>query len=189
MTFPLLFCIAEEAKPFARKALSTGYFNLAESRVCPTKRTGLKDDEPLETEFIGASKEECQQFSLEKARPPQVNFIEYDIIAVVDARSAKDDTLLLQYYAQQLDPPYEDPIEYEKFGPLPPKLNVWYDFRIDYKDAFTVIASLTEGPFETMHPTYFGLKDELTDERGIFNVAEAEFLLSGGDLERLGIPK
>ncbi|KAF2098155.1 hypothetical protein NA57DRAFT_76949 [Rhizodiscina lignyota] len=136
MARPLLFCIADEAKPFARKLLHARdprNFYLADSRACPSERprlkTELKDDETLETDFIGASEEDCQQWSLEMG--PQVKFIEYDIIAIADARSAKDDILSLQYY-----PLFEEPVEYEKFGPLPPRLNVGNNFRIDYKDAF-----------------------------------------------------
>jgi hypothetical protein len=160
----------------------TRIFYLVESHVCPSNGDGfkleLKDDETFETDFIGASEQDCQKWAQEKQF--QVNFIEQDIIAIADARSARDDTLLMQYYARELDSP-EGPLEFEEFGVLPREHNTWYDFRIDYKGAATVYVDLTHGPIDTVYPTYFGRKEELTDERGAFNVAKARRLVRGED--------
>jgi hypothetical protein len=162
-------------------------FYLVESHVCPSNYEGfkleLKDDETFETDFIGASEQDCQKWALEKQF--QVNFIEQDIIAIVDARSARDDTLLIQYYARELDPldPPEPALEFGEFGVLP--RNTWYDFRIDYKGADWVHIHLMYGPIDSVYPTYFGRKEELTDERGVFNVAKAEHLVRGEDLDTL----
>lgn len=138
----------------------------------------LKHDETFETDFIGASEQDCQKWALEKQF--QVNFIEQEIIAIADARSARDDTLLMQFYARELGHP-EGPLEFPEFGVLPREHNTWYDFRIDYKGAAWVHAHLNFGPIDTVYPTYFGRKEELTDERGVFNVAKAKRLVRGED--------
>ena len=158
-------------------------FYLVESHVCPSDREGfkteLKDDETFETDFIGASEQDCQKWVLEKSF--QVNFIDQDILAIADARSARDDTLLIQYYAREMDPP-EPFLEFPEFGILPRENNIWYDFRIDYKGAASVYIDLTMcEPMETIYPTYFGLKEELTDERGVFNVTKARRFVIGED--------
>ena len=157
-------------------------FFLVESHVCPSDREGfkreLKDDETFETDFIGASEQDCQKWALEKQF--QVRFIVQDIIAIVDARSARDDTLLIQYYARELDPP-EPALEFGEFGVLPREHNTWYDFRIDYTGAGEVYVDLTNGPIDSVYPTFFGRKEELTDERGVFNVAKATRLVRGED--------
>lgn len=76
-------------------------FYLVESRVGPTDRPGFKyeltNDETFESEFIVASKLDCQRRALEQQS--QNNLVEQDFIAIADARSARDNTLLLQYYS------------------------------------------------------------------------------------------
>jgi hypothetical protein len=83
-------------------------FLLVESRVCPTGAEGFKkglgDDETFETEFIGASEEDCQRWVQENTR----NFIVADLIAIADARTAKDGTILIQPYQQEFPPELED---------------------------------------------------------------------------------
>jgi hypothetical protein len=157
-------------------------FYLIESKTYPNKREvfrkELKDDETFESEFIGASEEECQKWALEKQF--QVKFLDQDIIAIADARSAKDDTLLIQYYARDMDPP-EPYLEFPGFGVLPKKRNIWYDYRIDYKDAAQVHASLQHVSPDCSYPTYFGRKEQLTDEHGVFNVAKATLFCEGKD--------
>jgi hypothetical protein len=75
-------------------------FYLVQSRLCPTSseefELRLLDDETIETDFIGASEEDCQQWVKENAA--RVNFIAPDLIAIADARSAKDGTILIQVY-------------------------------------------------------------------------------------------
>lgn len=95
-------------------------------------------------------------------------FIEPNIIAIADARTARDGTILMQWYSG----PYAEP---------PPKSNTWYDFRVDPEGAAKVIASLNFGDPDVIYPTYFGRTEELTDEDGVFNVAKAERMLPGGD--------
>lgn len=163
-------------------SVPTRIFYLVESHVCPSDREGfkteLKDDETFETDFIGASEQDCQKWALEKQF--QVKFIEQEIIAIADARSARDDTLLIKFYARELDSP-EGPLEFGEFGVLPREHNTWYDFRIDYKGAASVYIDLTNGPRDWDYPTYFGRKEELTDERGVFNVAKVNRLARGED--------
>jgi hypothetical protein len=36
------------------------------------------------------------------------------------------------------------------------------------------------GPPDGVYPVYFGRKEDLTDERGVFNVTEATRLVRGG---------
>jgi hypothetical protein len=161
---------------------SVRIFYLVESHVCPSNREGfkkvLKDDETFETDFISASEQDCRKWALEKQF--QVRFIAQDIIAIADARSARDNTLLIQYYARELDPP-DPPLEFPEFGVLPREHNTWYDFRIDYKGAAKVYVDLANGVIGTVYPTYFGRKEELTDKRGVFNVSKAERLVLGED--------
>ncbi|GFG23821.1 hypothetical protein IFM61606_03712 [Aspergillus udagawae] len=140
MTRTLFFCIAEEAKPFVPKALrefSTDPDNppllyyLVESRDCPSTGEGfrmrLQDGESFESDFINASKEECQNWALDKwLQPIKFNFIEQSIIAIADERSPQDGTLLMSFYFGEDEPP----MEFNGYGPLPPKGNTWYDFRI-----------------------------------------------------------
>jgi len=190
MTRILLFCIADEAKPFVRKALdvklvvgslSTPIFFLVESHVCPSSEDGfkveLKDNETFETDFISASEQDCQKWTLEKQF--QVNFIEQNIIAIADARSTRDGTLLIQFYDEELD--NSEPLEFGEFGELPREHNKWYDFRVDYKGASLVTVDLTNGPIDYVYPVYFGRKEELTDKHGVFNVAKADRLVRGQD--------
>ena len=163
-------------------------FYLVESRVRPTSsegfKTGLGDNETFETDFIGASEEDCQQWVQENA--PQVNFIVPDLIAIADARSAKDGTILIQVYQNVL------PMDKEEFeGDVPPcaklpprdKYNTWWSYRVDFKDAPDAVLDLGEfGIIEATVP-YYGYKDRLADERGVFNVAKAIRITLGEDLE------
>lgn len=160
-------------------------FYLVESHADPSSdesfKRALKDNETFETGFIGASEQECQNWALEKQF--QVNFIEQDFIAIADERSAKDDTLLIQYYARELPEldPEEDGMPFGELGILPRERNTWHDFRIDYKRAGEVYVSLLYGYPGSVYPVYFGRKEELTDEHGVFDVAKAERLVGGED--------
>ncbi|KAF4631517.1 hypothetical protein G7Y89_g6618 [Cudoniella acicularis] len=182
MTHILLFCIAEEAKPFVHKVLDVklegcGIFYLVETHTCPSRskefKQELEDDETFETEFIGASEQDCQKWALEKQY--QVNFIEQNIIAIADARSARDSTISIQSYNDGT------PLEFGRYGVLPREHDTWYDFRIDHKKATEVFISLQEGDQEIVYPVYFGHKEELTDEHGVFDVDKAERFVEGED--------
>ncbi|KAF2421084.1 hypothetical protein EJ08DRAFT_727705 [Tothia fuscella] len=140
----LLFCIAEEAKP-------------------------LKVDETLDADWIGATEQDCQKWTLENQS--KVNFIEQDIIAIANTRSAEDERLSIQYYGRQIDDLV--PLEFPGFGLLPQEYNVWYDFRVDSRGASEILARLGYVALDVSFPRYFGREEELTDERGIFDVAKA----------------
>ena len=168
-------------------------FYLVESRVCPSTPEGfkneLRDDETFETDFIGASEQDCQSWALEQQS--RVNFIEHDIIAIADARGARDGTLLMQWYAAELEPLPEDAgdpgpaFNFPKFGVLPKESNLWYDFRVDYTESVDVIVCLNYVSPDGVYPVYFGLKEELTDERGVFDVVRARRLVRGEDPDGL----
>jgi hypothetical protein len=144
----------------------------------------LGDNETFETDFIGASEEDCQQWVQENA--PQTNFITPDLIAIADARSAKDGTILLQAYQDEL------PLDEEEFegdvpslAKLPPrdKNNTWWSYRVDLKDAPEALLDLGEFGILEADVPYYGYKDRLTDERGVFNVANAKRITLGEDPE------
>jgi len=145
----------------------------------------LGDDETFVTEFIGASEEDCQQWVQENAR----NFIVPDLIAIADARTAKDGTILIQPYQHEVPPELEDlDMAWPSFGKLPPrdKSNTWWGFRIEIKDAPEALLDLGEfGIIEADLP-YYGYKNRLTDERGVFNVVKARRItLSNEDAEAI----
>jgi len=68
---------------------------------------------------------------------------------------------------------------------LPPrdKHNTWWSYRVDFKDA--PVAQLDLGEFGILEAAlpYYGYKDRLTDERGVFNVAKARRITLGEDPE------
>ncbi|CAJ2507897.1 Uu.00g090830.m01.CDS01 [Anthostomella pinea] len=195
MAAPLLFCTAEEAKPFVHKVMAVklqgtdeSLFNLVESRAGPRRdaeaqsqrqsqrcfKRALGQDEAFGAEFIGAPEHECQAWALEmQARH---NFIEQDLIGIADARSARDGTLLIQFYGRA--PGLECGDDKGVF-PRETETNTWHGFRIDYREAERVSASLQFGASEVVYPVYFGRKEELTDERGVFDVARAERICGG----------
>ena len=132
----------------------------------------LAENEGFETDFIGASEQDCRKWALK--RQSEDIWVEKDIIAIADKQSASDDTLSIQYYNSSPG------IELQPDGLLPREQDKWYDYRVIYKEAFTVYAALTNGSPGIVYPIYFGRKDELTDERGIFNIAKADELCRGG---------
>ena len=67
----------------------------------------------------------------------------------------------------------EPTFEFDGWGPLPPKANTWYDFRIDHRAADEFHGSLMWSPRDTAYPTYFGRPEKFTDEAGIFDVFKA----------------
>ena len=94
------------------------------------------------------------------------------MIAIADEQSTRDDTLTIQFYSR-----YN--FELQGHGLLPQEKDQWYNFRVGYDEAFTIYFALSGSGhiFEIYFPVYFGCKDELTDERGFFNVAKAEELV------------
>lgn len=157
-------------------------FYLVESRAGPSDGQGFKaelnDDETFETDFIGASEQDCQQWAVEKQS--QHNIIEQDIIAIADVRSATDSTLLMQHYVHK-EADGEEPLQFGRYGVLPRERDTWHDFRIDPSGADNVLAALEYVTFDVSYPVYFGHKEELTDEHGVFDVARAQRLMEDED--------
>lgn len=128
------FCTREESPPL---------YYLVESNICPDHKDGFKielqDGEPFGSDFIGASKEQCQIWAQENWR--EVNFIEQNVITIVDQRSARDGTLLLSFYFPEVDPK-EPTLGFDQWGQLPANANTWYDFRIDHRGADEIYGAL-----------------------------------------------
>jgi hypothetical protein len=166
-------------------------FYLVESRVVPVSRKGFKrqlgENETFESDFIGASVEDCQKW--ERENSPEVNFIVRELIVIVDARSAKDNTVLIQRY-QRETPPIDTGEEdlrrhWPPFGILPPpdKDDTWWSYRVKLEDANDALLDLSEFGIMEARPTYYGYKDRLTDEHGVFNVVKGRRITFGEDPE------
>ncbi|KAJ9658778.1 hypothetical protein H2198_003526 [Neophaeococcomyces mojaviensis] len=145
-------------------------FDLVESKDGPDDdrrgQRGLPDHERFETDFIGASEQDCRQWALQQQG--RDNRIQQDIIAIADRQSADDETLSIQRYKR------EPGVELPGSGTLPQALNTWYSFRVRYLDARTVYAALSFTEPDVVDAVYYGQKEELTDARGIFDVAKAQ---------------
>lgn len=111
----------------------------------------------------------------------KIKSFERNIFVLVDKRSTEDDTILLQYWEEDSDPPFS-PLEYPDFGVLPPKYDVWYDYRIDFRGFRDMMVGLMFLPLEMRFPVYYGCKAELTDEKGVFDYARANRLCVGEDV-------
>ena len=151
-------------------------FYLVESRDGPPSgqrfKDKLEDDETFDTDFISATPEECQRWAVERRRH-DLSFHDC-IIAIVDARSAKDGTLLMQRYATHNHP-------FGGYGLLPPEKNVWCDFRVHVRDAAKAELALIHVSPNVSYPCWFGNKERFTDENGVFNVDEADRYSIGED--------
>jgi hypothetical protein len=159
-----------------------GNFYLVESRVCPETVDGFKtllgDDETFETEFIGATVQECQSWA--RHYQYQRLFIERGIFAIADARSAAEHTISMRFFAVEY-PSHLPPLEFGEYGVLPRVRDTWYEFRIAYKDTGDVWSSLNFVSPNIVYPVYFGRKEEVTDECGVFNAVRAGRLIEGKD--------
>jgi hypothetical protein len=161
---------------------------LIESHTCPTAPDNLKSvlepDETFQSDFIGASEEDCQQWTREMA--PKVNFIVPDVLVIADARGAEDDTVLVQSYQAETTGTDED-LEptFPPFGILPPpdKANTWWSFRVKRTDALQAMLDLGEFGIPETVLAYYGYKERLTDEQGVFDVARASRITLGEDPE------
>ena len=160
---------------------SVRVFYLAESRA-GLRNDGkrviqeLEDIDPAQTDFIGASQQDCQKWALEQQKLHK--FIEQDFITIVDARSIRDSTVLVSRFMPDIG---GEPLEFGRYGYLPPEGDIWYDFRIDFERAIDVETDLKFGSIDTVYPVYFGLKEELTDKHGVFDVVKAGRLIEGSD--------
>jgi hypothetical protein len=157
------------------------YFFIVELRAPLSDPISLEkittDTENFQTEFIGASHQDCQNWALQNQF--RHSSIVQDLIAGIDACSASDDTILLYSYPRV-------PIEFRNWGVLPKEHNIWYDYRIKYMNVKWTLTQLQHfGPMDTIFPTYFERKAELTDDQGIFNAERALSLVRGEDREFL----
>ncbi|KAI1378082.1 hypothetical protein F4677DRAFT_34840 [Hypoxylon crocopeplum] len=180
----LLFCTALEAKSIMPKLLAVeaskniDLFALAGSREVQKEedlKTELKEGELFETDFIGASEGDCQAWALEQMG--RFNSLDKQLIAIADKRSAQDQTIVMQFYNE------EPGLEFPGHGTLPPEQGKWYSFRIKYEDTFTLDSALSYGAFDVVYPTYFGRKDLLTDDQGIFDVQKAQRMSIGKETD------
>ncbi|KAI4596882.1 hypothetical protein KJ359_004791 [Pestalotiopsis sp. 9143b] len=177
----LLFCTAEEAKSIVPEVLAVeqsqdiDLFVLAQYRhpeQGQEKRlVELKEDETFETDFIGASDIDCQSWAREQI--PLDKSLDAELIAIVDERSARDKTIVMQFFNKKSG------MDFPPYGTLPPEENAWYSFRIPYKSTFTLVAALTETAFDVAYPVYFGRKEEFTNAQGLFEVDRAESAAAG----------
>ncbi|KAK9413638.1 hypothetical protein SUNI508_11719 [Seiridium unicorne] len=158
----LVFCTAEEAKPFVRllfPANEKSTYGLVESKQSGgTFRRAVKDDEAIETEFIGASVEDCGSWVLQQQE--KNIYIEYDTLVVLDKRSNDDHTVILAFYIRD-----------DEFLLKGQPINTWYEFRVPYQKVDTLLDTL-ERPSDVFG-VYFHRKNELTDENGVFDAGKA----------------
>ncbi|KAH9889655.1 hypothetical protein F4778DRAFT_753633, partial [Xylariomycetidae sp. FL2044] len=173
----LLFCIADEAKSFLPTVMATESMNysLVESRRSPSPRHEYRDKlaegDAFGDEFIGASMDECAAFTLE--HQGKSNKLHRNLMVIVDARSAKDGTIIISYHPFPENAPFLGQNQ---------KVDAWYSFRIHYTTALDLSAELSDTgrPSET-YGVLFRRKDELTNEKGIFDYDKAGELLNRGE--------
>lgn len=63
----------------------------------------------------------------------------------------------------------------------PSEKNCWYDFRVDLKPEIidVILSSMSHGNIGNVLEAYYGMKEELTDENGVFDVLRAERIVGG----------
>ena len=145
---------------FTRTALDAGtdkappgQFWLVESRTEPPTRKRLNNENDIFLgDFIGATEQDCQNFALELQQ--HHNHVDQDIIVIVDARSARDETVLVQCFNRVGDG--AEDLTFGDYGVLPAERNVWYSFRIAYRYAPQVTAALLETAPDVIYPIYYG---------------------------------
>ena len=89
---------------------------------------------------------------------------------------------MISLYTQEVKPKVPS-LEFPGWGHLSREVNTWYDFRIDPKGATEALGSLVYSPPDSAYLTYFGRKEQLTDENGVSDTAKAHLYLIGDDLE------
>ncbi|KAF2716566.1 hypothetical protein K431DRAFT_298562 [Polychaeton citri CBS 116435] len=154
----LLFCISEDTKAvdclIQDSPKGTELMSEVQSPLDGEEhKTQLKNNEPFDSDFIGAAPEDCQKWLF--GRQSHDRSVDQNLVAVVDARG------------------YE-PLEFGRYGALPAAANVRYDFRINYCQAGNILAALQHVAPDVTYPTYCGNKDKFMDEHGVFDVCEAD---------------
>lgn len=155
---------------------------LAESRLFPTQpedlKTELDENEPIMTEFIGTSLQDCQSWIRDHC--DQNTGLEYNQLFVADAHSARDNTILASVYPTSIS--FGD-VEDTKV--LPPQADTWYDFRIDYKDIMYFYIHIAKGEPDLVYYLYFAHPERCTDEHDVFSVTKAKRLATSGSINVL----
>ncbi|KAI1108059.1 hypothetical protein F5Y14DRAFT_437622 [Nemania sp. NC0429] len=180
MTHYMLFCVAEEAKAFVHKVMPTEkgphnfQYALAESRHGPPAgqpfRDTLREDETIETDFIGASADECGAWMLEQQG--KHNTLYHNLMVILDARSAEDETATLWFRPFDLQAP---------FLRRDQGTDTWYPFRVHHSRINTLAVEFTDtgAPSET-YGVLFRRKEELTGDDGLFDLKQALDLIFEG---------
>jgi hypothetical protein len=87
-------------------------------------RSLLNDDDTFQTDFTGAPGENCRSWALE--RQEMNKSIDGDAIVILDKRSAEDETVICDFYTQDVN---------DSLMPPGQKTNEWYTFRVPYQHA------------------------------------------------------
>ncbi|KAI0506266.1 hypothetical protein F5B22DRAFT_650824 [Xylaria bambusicola] len=179
MTHNLLFCTAEEAKPFVPKILASEQaqgiypYALVESsqgfQPGQPYRDQLRKDDTFNTDFIGASINDCGAWALSKENN---KYLYTDTIITVDALSVEDETVTLWVYPLHQDAPFlrrdQEP-------------EIWYPFRVHYTKLWPLLVEFLDmgRPADT-YGTLFMRNEEFTDANGVFDFDKAnEIILTG----------
>lgn len=158
-----------------------GLFDLVESRADADNGRKLKrelaEDEQIQTDSIGASEEDCQVWALR--RQEHDGSLLGNLIGIVDSRTVSDGTILVQDF----QPNDDVTMPFGKYGRLPPKPGHWVSFRIEHSKAFDLASAVKMVSPDITWPVYYGNKERLTDDQGVFDVDEAERLIRVHDPE------
>ncbi|OAL42828.1 hypothetical protein IQ07DRAFT_686140 [Pyrenochaeta sp. DS3sAY3a] len=183
MTRIPLLCIEEEARAVIYRVLDAvrpeqpprvGVLSYIQSRGPLGKDAGentkVPHNQSVDSEFIGATEQECRQWFID-------HYFEYPmlsatLLAIADARTARDGTIYLQYYCWE-----DSQFDFPPFGLLPQKPSTWYNYRIDVKGTDEVYTKLLFVELDVSFPTYFGRKEELTNAQGIFDTVKADRII------------
>ncbi|KAK8085392.1 hypothetical protein PG997_006663 [Apiospora hydei] len=150
------------------------YF-LAETREGPAEgeqfREHLAPGEDFANDFLGASIEECGAFELEQQEGNDM--MDEDKIVLLDARSARDKTVVFCYYV---------PARHAYLLPKDEKGDTWYAFRVHYTKVFNLASFFPPcGDADENWGVIIHRKEELTGQDGIFDLDRATELCRQGE--------
>ncbi|OAL54468.1 hypothetical protein IQ07DRAFT_628283 [Pyrenochaeta sp. DS3sAY3a] len=188
MTRIPLFCIEEEARAVIYQVLDgaqpeqppgKGFLSYIESRgplsISSARNTKVPYGQSVSSEFIGASEQQCRQWFQDHCL--DCPMLSQPLLAIADARTARDGTISLQYYCSEAGQ-----FDFPPYGLLPQEPNKSYNYRIDPRDTAEVYAKLLIVEPDVSFPIYFGRKEELTSAQGIFDTVTARRLIQGEDV-------
>ncbi len=105
----------------------------------------------------------------------RVNFIEHDVIAIVDARSTEDKTIIMSALFVR-ETMYDEDEPFPPWSTLPraEDVNTWFDYRTNIPSALLpeytgICTALISSPILPSSG-----KEDFTDENGVFDVAKAQ---------------